>query len=772
MPNPDESKNYDVFVSYSSQDKVIADAVVAAHEQAGIRCWYAPRDIAPAADWADSITKAIQDCSLMVLVFSETANRSQRVLDEINFAIDQGKPILPFRIEPYNPTGALSLHLSSRHWLDAYEPCWDVFLDQLVESVSSNLSTESKKPKARDTERGSVKRPSQKPKPFIRTVIPVLVGLVLVSVVGYFGWKWLAGDDTPTPTEVAIIPSDTPIATSTQEEAAALPDPTPTPGYTGVLNSALVESEPITSLDPLVADGEALIITKHLFLGLVRFNPETTEVEGAAAGSWTISPDGTIYTFTLHPDIPWVQHTMGGETVQVLDEDGTPRFLTAADFVFSFKQICDPRVEASFPELLSNVVGCSETLNYSESEAVPPQLFDEIAIEAVSQTELIIRLVEPSASFITKMTYPTLVALPSWAMEKYGDAWTNPGLIHTNGIYVIDDWISGEKVDLLRNPLQIEALQGEGNLGKVELTVVDDYLSAYQLWLNSQLDFAEVPVENLSEHLDKYPDQTREFATQLVFFAYLNLQREPFDNTYVRMAFSAALDRVLLLEKVLGIGGTPMFHLAPPGVFGAPPIDEVGQGYDPEKALELLTEAGFPGCAGLPQVSFYSYSNSVDPKGAELAMMWEDALGCDRGTIAYRGSLAGIMDDPDQWSDWDMIITGWGSDYPDQEDWITTHLSCDSNYPFSVARECDSVDLLLERASVEITPSERKNLYIQAEEEFFGEGGSFPIIPLYSPTRFFAVTEWVDFSTSLHGEGTDFFNATIDMELKGESGLE
>ncbi len=58
---------FDVFVSYSSHEKSIADAVVAAHEQAGIRCWYAPRDIAPGADWVDSITKSLANMTNLLI---------------------------------------------------------------------------------------------------------------------------------------------------------------------------------------------------------------------------------------------------------------------------------------------------------------------------------------------------------------------------------------------------------------------------------------------------------------------------------------------------------------------------------------------------------------------------------------------------------------------------------------------------------------------------------------------------------------------------------
>ena len=134
------NRGFDVFVSYSSKDKLVADAVVAAHERDGIRCWYAPRDIPPGADWAKSITKAIHETAMMVLVFSGNSNRSQRVLDEINYAISEAKPILPFRIEAVEPSGALRLHLSSRHWLDAYDPSWEAHIGSLVRSVRAILA--------------------------------------------------------------------------------------------------------------------------------------------------------------------------------------------------------------------------------------------------------------------------------------------------------------------------------------------------------------------------------------------------------------------------------------------------------------------------------------------------------------------------------------------------------------------------------------------------------------------------------------------------------
>jgi type II secretory pathway pseudopilin PulG len=133
---------FDIFVSYSSKDKLVADAIVAALEGKNLRCWYAPRDIKPGSKWAESITEAISRCRLFLLIFSQNSNKSSQVLDEISYAISEEKTIIPFRIENLNPSGAMRLHLSSRHWLDAYDPSWKDHIDNLVSSTALNLGVD------------------------------------------------------------------------------------------------------------------------------------------------------------------------------------------------------------------------------------------------------------------------------------------------------------------------------------------------------------------------------------------------------------------------------------------------------------------------------------------------------------------------------------------------------------------------------------------------------------------------------------------------------
>ena len=89
---------HDVFISYSSKDKTVADAVTAKLEALGVRCWVAPRDILPGRDWGEAIIDGIEESKVMVLVFSQHANESVQIKREVERSVNKGNPIIPFRI--------------------------------------------------------------------------------------------------------------------------------------------------------------------------------------------------------------------------------------------------------------------------------------------------------------------------------------------------------------------------------------------------------------------------------------------------------------------------------------------------------------------------------------------------------------------------------------------------------------------------------------------------------------------------------------------------
>jgi len=140
---------HEVFISHSSQDKPVADAVCAALENTAIRCWIAPRDLQPGRSFAGEITRAIQRSKVMVLIFSAHSNTSEQVLREVQLAANSHLHIVQFRIADVNPNDDLEYYLSTPHWLDALTPPLEDNLQRLGTSVKALLGMPAEDPAKR-----------------------------------------------------------------------------------------------------------------------------------------------------------------------------------------------------------------------------------------------------------------------------------------------------------------------------------------------------------------------------------------------------------------------------------------------------------------------------------------------------------------------------------------------------------------------------------------------------------------------------------------------
>jgi TolB-like protein/Flp pilus assembly protein TadD len=129
-----------VFISHSSKDNVVADAVCRQLESADIPCWMAPRNIEYGSDWTEAIMRGITACRVFVLVFSENANGSGHVRREVAKAFSLGLQVIPFRIEDTLPQSSLSYFLETVHWLDAVTPPLEKHLTSLTERVKKMLA--------------------------------------------------------------------------------------------------------------------------------------------------------------------------------------------------------------------------------------------------------------------------------------------------------------------------------------------------------------------------------------------------------------------------------------------------------------------------------------------------------------------------------------------------------------------------------------------------------------------------------------------------------
>jgi hypothetical protein len=204
---------YDAFISYSTQDKVTADAACATLEASGIRCWIAPRDIVPGAEWGEAIILAINQCRVMILIFSANANESPQIRREVERAVSKGLPIIPVRIQDIAPTRSLEYFIGTVHWLDALTPPLEAHLRRLAGTVKSLLQINPTPPRIAVSSTG-VERPTAQSGWLSRRILAVVSFACLVVVVtGASIWRFgvtPAPLPVPTPSPLSPTPASSP----------------------------------------------------------------------------------------------------------------------------------------------------------------------------------------------------------------------------------------------------------------------------------------------------------------------------------------------------------------------------------------------------------------------------------------------------------------------------------------------------------------------------------------------------------------------------------
>ncbi len=127
---------HDIFISYPSENKAVADTICASLEQQQYRCWMAPRDILPGQNFAEALYDAIDSSRIFVLVFSDITNKSPHIMSEVQRAFNNNIVIIPFRVEAVEPSKALQYYIGTAHWLDAFTPPLEEQVEKLQKVVA------------------------------------------------------------------------------------------------------------------------------------------------------------------------------------------------------------------------------------------------------------------------------------------------------------------------------------------------------------------------------------------------------------------------------------------------------------------------------------------------------------------------------------------------------------------------------------------------------------------------------------------------------------
>ena len=139
-----ENMKHDVFISYSTRNQDVANAICHVLEEADIRCWMAPRDIPVGSKYASVIKDAIVSSKVFVLIFSEFAAVSPWVESELNMAFSNRKTIIPYKVDEalVEDYDEFYVRLNNRHWIDSFPDFHERF-NELLQVVSANVSVKS-----------------------------------------------------------------------------------------------------------------------------------------------------------------------------------------------------------------------------------------------------------------------------------------------------------------------------------------------------------------------------------------------------------------------------------------------------------------------------------------------------------------------------------------------------------------------------------------------------------------------------------------------------
>lgn len=537
------------------------------------------------------------------------------------------------------------------------------------------------------------------------------------------------------------------------------------------------------SLDPALAtDTASIAILNETMLALTELDPETQEATPELATSWEASEDGTVWTFTMRDDVPWVTF-QDGEVVQVMDENGEPRMVTAHDVVYGVKRTCDANTASDYAYVLYVIAGCQE----ANTEDGP---LDDVGVTALDDYTVEFTLNFGASYFPQIASMWVTRPMPQWLIDSEGDGWTEAGVMQNNGPYVLSEWIHNDSLQLVKNPFWYgweEMADVVGNIEVINMTTIEEASTEFAMYENNEIDLAGVPLEQMDRVTaadSEFADEYRNTPRNCTYYYGFVTEKEAVSDVNVRRALSMAVDRKTLVDRILKGGQIPANTFTNPLNYGSPAEnpeiapwalseEQGGLGYDVavEMAQELMAEAGYPEGEGLSLTLSHNVSESHAKIAQAIQAMWTAAFPQIEVTIetqewgVYLDSLdrdAPLEGKPD------IFRLGWCQDYPHANNWIhevfnpsqgsnEVLLSMDDPQVGDAVQAFNDATIAAQTAS----PADQIELYEEAERLFIDEIAG--IIPIYYYTRNVVSKPWLD---RLYSDDLYIYRWSIDQAAK------
>ena len=333
-------------------------------------------------------------------------------------------------------------------------------------------------------------------------------------------------------------------------------------------------------------------------VGLTTLDAAGRPIPGVAQ-SWTVSPDGKIWTFHLR---------------KALWSDGKP--VTAGDFVFAWRRLLDPKTASRYAYNLWPVKN-ARAVNGGKLPITA------LGVEAPAPDMLTVRLEHPAPYLPELLTHPSAMPLPRAAVEAKGAAWARPGNYVGDGPYLLQQWVPNDHITLVKNPRFYEAAKVA--VATVNYLPTSDADAALRRFRAGELDMqTPAPMSQAAWLRTNLPGVLHVTPSLGLDYIAINLADPALRDVGVRRAINLAYDREAITEKVLKKGEPPAYSYVPPGTANYPG----GVGMDfrglplPARLAEaqkLMRDAGY----GPVQRLHLTYETTINSDNRRLAAIFQ-----------------------------------------------------------------------------------------------------------------------------------------------------
>lgn len=476
--------------------------------------------------------------------------------------------------------------------------------------------------------------------------------------------------------------------------------------------TATVASEPKTldpSLNNAVDGGDYLLCA---FEGLTTIGKDGSIVPGVAE-KWDISSDNLVWTFHLRKDAKW--------------SDG--KDVTANDFIYSWRRTVNKDTAADYAYYIYFIKN-GEKINAGEADV------NTLGVKAVDEKTLEVTLENPCPFFTEIVAFPALVPQREDVVSKDSNKWAlNPETYIGNGPYKLTSWEHDSKITFEKN----DQYWGRDSIvaPKIEWYLMNDQNAILGAFKNGQVAYAEnIPNE---EYAAEKEAGTLKIMPKLgTYYVDLVNNKPPFDNPKIRKAFSLAIDRNYIVEKVSKGGETPASGFIPYGIADVKPepdfrttggnmISTKPEDYEKNvaEARKLLSEAGFPNGKGFPKVTFGLNSGAGhEPIAEALQQMWKNQLGVE---VEIQAQEWNVFQQSRKDGVYNINRNGWIGDYMDPSTFMDMFTT--GNGQNNTFYSNPKYDEYIAAAKKETDPAKRIQIFHDAEKLFMEQDSA--IAPIY-----------------------------------------